>query len=813
MADRTEVLYLAPWVDLGGSDKGTIDWFRSLDRERFAASLVCTQDSPNRWVHMVEPFAEEVWTLPDLMAGDAFPRFVLSFIESRGVQVVHIMNSRLGFDLLPDISALPEPPAVVVQLHAEEPGHGGYARYAATRYAGLVDAFSVTSHQLARTMRSYDVPPSKLEVIYTGIDAEHDFNPEGVEPFDHVREGDVPVVLWPGRLVEQKDPHLTLDVVQELRTRGVAFVLHVVGDGWLKDEVVARATELGLMDRLRFHESSQEIARWYASSELLLMTSTFEGVPYVIYEALAMGVPVVAPALPGNVELMDDDAGRLIDPRDDVQAYADAVQELLEDAPKRRGMGERSRERMRREFNVRKMAAEHEDLYLRLVERRAARAPRAAVAPVPRPEVMRLEREPAPPRTVAVVVPCFQHGRYLEACIASIRAQTLPATQVIVVDDASPDPETHAALSRLEDAPDVEVLRLEHNSGPSTARNRALERVEASYVLPLDADDLLLPEALESMVGQLEAATSDVAFVYPNAQHFGNRQDYWEPPDFNPYLLTFENICPATSLFDMRVFAEGGVRYAEDLRVGHEDWDLVLQLIDRGLSGVRARIPTFLYRKRGFSRVDLVHLGDQPFAEQLGARHPQIFGRLDEFKAQHAPALSLMLLPGDEAWEPAAVTALAGQVVRDFEVLSAHDGPVHEAVSHHVVTRADDPAAWFAAALDLARGTTVAVLGPNCLRTLVRRDAVEYLHRVLDLAHVDAVGLLSGLPGTPPVFALADPGMAHTGRPAGVVWRRSRVAGSSRKIVLGEHDDLLAELLAGLELTGEVHLRGLGAVR
>src|SRR5215211_3400432 len=60
---RAEVLYLAPWIDLGGSDKGTIDWFAGLDRARFAPSLITTQRSPNRWVHRVAPYAEELWVL------------------------------------------------------------------------------------------------------------------------------------------------------------------------------------------------------------------------------------------------------------------------------------------------------------------------------------------------------------------------------------------------------------------------------------------------------------------------------------------------------------------------------------------------------------------------------------------------------------------------------------------------------------------------------------------------------------------------------------------------------------------------------
>ena len=202
---RTPILYIAPWVDLGGSDRGTIDWFKNIDRTRWAPSLITTTPSPNRWLHHMEPYAEEIWNLPDLMPGAAFPEFILGFIESRGVRVVHIMNSRLGFDLLPDMTCLPEPPAVVVQLHAEEPNQTGYVRYVTRRYGNLIDAFSVVSENLKQTIVDYEIPASRIEVIYLGVDSEGEFDPGRVEPLELTRNG-AKRILWPGRLVEQKDP-------------------------------------------------------------------------------------------------------------------------------------------------------------------------------------------------------------------------------------------------------------------------------------------------------------------------------------------------------------------------------------------------------------------------------------------------------------------------------------------------------------------------------------------------------------------------------------------------------------------------------
>ena len=68
------------------------------------------------------------------------------------------MNSRLGFDLLPDLRSLEHRPRIVVQLHVEEHTKDGYVRYVTTRYGNLVDAFSVTSHQLARAVRRTAFP-------------------------------------------------------------------------------------------------------------------------------------------------------------------------------------------------------------------------------------------------------------------------------------------------------------------------------------------------------------------------------------------------------------------------------------------------------------------------------------------------------------------------------------------------------------------------------------------------------------------------------------------------------------------------------
>jgi hypothetical protein len=457
---------------------------------------------------------------------------------------------------------------------------------------------------------------------------------------------------------------------------------------------------------------------------------------------------------------------------------------------------------MRREFSVQRMADEHGALYERLLQgRRRPREQRAA----PPLESIRLPRASAPDRNVSVIMPCFRHGAYVEQAIGSVFAQTHQVTQIIVVDDASDDAETAAVLDRVQAWPRVEVIRQSNNAGPSAARNAALDHVDprSRYVLPLDADDMLMPEAVESMIEQLETAAEDVGFIYPCVQHFGNQHDAWDPPEFNPYLLMLQNYCASAALFDARIFRRG-IRYADELRVGHEDWDLVLTLISRGISGRRSRIPTLLYRKQGFSRIDLDFLAQRSTESAARRRHPELYERREHLKALHAPALSVVLLPGDD-WEPEIVTAAAGSTVHDVEFVTA----CAASAPPDVVTRAIEPCApaqWLAMAIGAARGLVVAVCGPGARAMLLRRDGLEQVLRGLDQDRIDGSVYGTADDPTAPLFSLRAAPEPLSEPVVAVAWRRSRYLTVRREISLTTEDPL-DELALRVEETGPITVR------
>jgi glycosyltransferase involved in cell wall biosynthesis len=759
---RVPICYLAPWVDYGGSDKGTIDWFRWIDRDRFAPFLVTTQPSPNRRIAEIYPFADEVWALPTFLAGQHLPAAIFDLIYSRGVKIVHVMNSRIGYDLLPDLACLPDPPAVVIQLHVEEPDKSGYVRYVTTRYGNLVDAFSVSSDHLARAVASYHVNPSKIHVISTGVDADHEFNPSRVKPATLAKNRFD--ILFPGRLAEQKDPLLMVDVIQKVCAIRPNAHVHIVGDGPLEVEVKNLVAERNLSEYFSFYPPSQDLATWYAACDALLMTSVFEGVPYVVYEAMAMELPVVAPALPGNVELMANTAGILIDPRDDAAAYVRALTSLIDDPSYATSISRAGRQRVLDHFSLRAMGERHGILYdcllsaqscVKTAPARSTRhsreqstadvAPRHKASP---PADMRFSRPAYGQPLVSVIVPCFNHGCFLQECTESITSQQYEKLEVIVVDDASTDPATLAVLTELEATDNLRVVYQRQNKGPSAARNRGIAEARGRYILPVDADNILLPNAIAKLVEQIQSAGETVGYIYPNCQFFGTRDDYFEPPSFNLALLLSGNYCDTCSLIDRDVF-DAGLRYAEDIELGHEDWDFALTMATHRVRGEAAATRTLLYRKHGFTRSDAVEHAAKPFREEIEERHPELYGPSSSVgrygrwcdvgfaaKAQHAPSLSLVLTkPIDFADDNgmAFLDCLAAQSCCDLElIVQCPSLPRQE--SFFPIRRippdlCKDEFALTTEALKLVRGKHVLLTEADPTEMFAEPPFVERLHR------------------------------------------------------------------------------------
>ncbi|HKP17782.1 MAG TPA: glycosyltransferase [Gaiellaceae bacterium] len=173
-------------------------------------------------------------------------------------------------------------------------------------------------------------------------------------------------LLSVARFEPPKDPALIVEAVAELRRRGRDLDLVLVGDGPLRAQVEGRIRELGLTGSVTLaggvgHEQLQS---YYRSADVFCLSSSSEGVPVVLMEAMASRVPVVAPRLDGVRELVDDERSGLLFRPGDAVSLASSLERLVSEPELGRRLAQAGRARVETEFRIERSAAELERLFL-----------------------------------------------------------------------------------------------------------------------------------------------------------------------------------------------------------------------------------------------------------------------------------------------------------------------------------------------------------------------------------------------------------------------------------------------------------------
>jgi len=231
---------------------------------------------------------------------------------------------------------------------------------------------------------------------------------------------------------------------------------------------------------------------------------------------------------------------------------------------------------------------------------------------------------------VSVITPVYDDGAYLAEALSSLAAQTFVDWEHLLVDDGSTDAATVALLDELERRPPprTRVLRRSHG-GVTRARNAALAEATGTYVTFFDADDRMRPAFLARTVATLEAQPS-LGFASVWVRLFGDEEWDWKPEACD--LVELLHDCSvATCALVRRSLVEG---YDPSTELGHEDWDLWLSLVARGVEGTIVPELLFDYRRRGGSRSAVADRGET----YLGLYRTRVAKHAASYRA-HAAAL------------------------------------------------------------------------------------------------------------------------------------------------------------------------------
>ncbi|MGI5836001.1 MAG: glycosyltransferase family 4 protein [Chloroflexota bacterium] len=222
--------------------------------------------------------------------------------------------------------------------------------------------------ELSEAVNNNIIKPEKVALIENGIKLPE---PPDATTLESLRSSVAPgarqLVCTVARFTPQKGP---FDFV-----RMAALLLQMVpdvqlvwcGDGELRGDVEKLARELGVSNRLQFLGFRTDVLDIMAASDVFVLTSHWEGLPYTILDAMALGKPVVATAAVGTRDIVQDGTTGLLTPVGDPQAAARAVARLLAAPQEARSMGLAGKQLVLRRYSQEAMVKRTGQLYLDLV--------------------------------------------------------------------------------------------------------------------------------------------------------------------------------------------------------------------------------------------------------------------------------------------------------------------------------------------------------------------------------------------------------------------------------------------------------------
>jgi len=290
---------------------------------------------------------------------------VAAYVKEHKIDLIHSHLPWAGI-----VSRIAGKLAKIPVLYTE---HNKQERYHfATRFMNLATMNWLTrviavSEDVEQSIRKHKSPlKAPLQTVLNGVNTEH-FNP-GAFNGEEVRRqynipADAPVIGTIAVFRFQKRLDLWLQIAADIRKEVPATHFILVGDGPLKDQVLAKCEQLGLQDAVHFTGVQTEVRPYLAAFDLYMMSSIFEGLPIALLEAMASGCAVISTDAGGIKEVIRHEQDGLLCSVDEADKLKTFAVRLMRDKGERERFGAAARTRVENVFSMKYMVNELETLY------------------------------------------------------------------------------------------------------------------------------------------------------------------------------------------------------------------------------------------------------------------------------------------------------------------------------------------------------------------------------------------------------------------------------------------------------------------
>lgn len=225
------------------------------------------------------------------------------------------------------------------------------------------------SPELLRDVQGMHVQAGRIEYIANGVD---------LQPVARLRAereqqrasatGRAPVIGYIGQLISRKNVGDLIRIYQRLADRVPGLRLVIVGDGDERAALEAQAAQLDCHDRVEFRGFVDNPLDHLQEFDLFVLCSSLEGIPRCLMEAMAMGVPIAAYAIPGVDQLITHEQTGLLAPLGDSDALGRCCERILTDTALAGSLQAAATQRVHEDFSAARMAAAYLALYRQLTD-------------------------------------------------------------------------------------------------------------------------------------------------------------------------------------------------------------------------------------------------------------------------------------------------------------------------------------------------------------------------------------------------------------------------------------------------------------
>ena len=256
-------------------------------------------------------------------------------------------------------------PRIIYTEHGRDFASSKRNKYLHRLLGRLVDRVVVVSESGRAVLAAEGIPDRHILTIHNGIDAARFLMGEDRwrirERLGFAREQ--PLVGIVVRLDPIKNHAVLLRAMARVVASQPEAVLLIIGDGPLRGALTSRSVELGLAENVHFLGNRDDVPELLAALDVMVLCSHSEGMSLTLLEESAAGKAIVATAVGGNAEIIEDHACGLLVPPDDDAALARAISGLLADTERALALGQSARLRYLREFTLERMVSRYEALY------------------------------------------------------------------------------------------------------------------------------------------------------------------------------------------------------------------------------------------------------------------------------------------------------------------------------------------------------------------------------------------------------------------------------------------------------------------